>query len=466
MVFTSYIFIFYFLPLVLALYYLVPFRRNLLLLCASYIFYGWWNPWFVLLMLFSTGVDFWCGRVIADAAGDSRRRVAALVTSIVSNLGLLGFFKYFMFIQGNLNVILEAAGMPASPVINIILPIGISFYSFQSLSYTVDVYRGQSPPVHSFLDFACYVSLFPQLIAGPIVRYNTVAAQIVHRSHTLERFSSGVALFMVGLSKKILLANAIGGVADAVFAAESRYMVDAWFGATAFAFQIYFDFSAYSDMAIGLGRMFGFEFPRNFNAPYLADSITEFWRRWHISLSTFLRDYLYIPLGGNRGSARRTYVNLALVMLLGGLWHGANWVFVAWGAYHGLLLIAERWLGKRSLYGALPYSLKVVITFVLVLFSWVLFRSATLGESIHFFSDMFGLTGVNASSALLGASIYTVENFVAMGACVFFAWMPLQSFDWVEKLSWAKIGTLIVLFALALAVMFEQSFNPFLYFQF
>lgn len=332
MVFTSHIFIFYFLPAVLLGYYLLAVVgrhgstawRNRFLLAASYVFYGWWNPWFVFLMLFATAVNYACGHIIATTPDDPRRRRAALVASVVVSLSTLGFFKYFMFVETNLNHVLGILGAGALPVLEITLPVGISFYIFQSMTYSIDLYRGQSPPARSFFDFACFVSLFPQLIAGPIVRYNTIAGQLVQRTHALDKFASGVALFILGFAKKILLANMVGSIADSVFNAQTPYVLDAWFGITAYAFQIYFDFSAYSDMAIGLGRMLGFEFPRNFNAPYLSASITEFWRRWHISLSTFLRDYLYVPLGGNRKGPRRTYLNLAIVMLLGGLWHGAN----------------------------------------------------------------------------------------------------------------------------------------------
>jgi alginate O-acetyltransferase complex protein AlgI len=339
MVFTSHIFLFYFLPLALLVYYALPNRfRNGFLTLASYLFYGWWMPWFVLLMMTSTVVDYFCAKAISAQGAERRHRIAALATSIVVNLGLLGFFKYYMFAMENLNRLCELVGADALGVLQVTLPIGISFYTFQTMSYTIDVYRGVAPPVKSFGDFSCFVSLFPQLIAGPIVRYNTVADQLASRTHTLTKFSSGTSLFILGFSKKILLANPMGEVADAAFASDSLMMVDAWFGVVAYAFQIYFDFSGYSDMAIGLGRMLGFELPRNFYAPYLADSITDFWRRWHISLSTFLRDYLYIPLGGNRKGNVRTYVNLAVVMFFGGLWHGASWVFVAWGLYHGILL--------------------------------------------------------------------------------------------------------------------------------
>lgn len=465
MVFSSHIFLFYFLPIVLLIYYLFPYKRNFFLLCASYVFYGWSNPWFICLMLTATAINYVCGNVIATSS-DERKRSLALTTAVVASLSLLGFFKYFMFMENNLNGLLSLLGLGQIPILRVTLPVGISFFIFQSMTYAIDLYRRESPPARSFFDFACFVALFPQLIAGPIVRYNTVAEQLVIRDHTLNKFSSGASLFMLGFSKKILLANMIGPVADSVFAAEAPYAIDAWFGIVAYAFQIYFDFSAYSDMAVGLGRMIGFEFPRNFNSPYLSDSITDFWRRWHISLSTFLRDYLYIPLGGNRRSNRRTYMNLAIVMLLGGLWHGANWTFVIWGAYHGALLAFERWRGKHSVYFRLPRPLQVAVTFVLVLFSWVLFRSATLSDAIGYFGSMFGLGGTQAGSALLSAELYTQGNFLLMGVCALIAFQPVQAFDWVERLTWPKTVLLLALFCLAIATMFVQAFNPFLYFQF
>ncbi len=367
MVFTTYLFAFYFLPLFLFFYFaLVGFSRqagapdghtclalNSLLVVASYVFYGWWNPWFVLLMLGITAVNYVCGRIIGLPGISPTQRLSVVTTAIVVSLATLGFFKYFLFFEANLNQVLAWFGAGTVRVLEITLPIGISFYTFHALSYTIDVYRGTAPPVRSFIDFACYISLFPQLVAGPIIRYNTVADQLVSRSHTWEKLASGVTLFALGFAKKILLANPLGRVADAAFLAQSLRPQDAWFGALAYAFQIYFDFSGYSDMAIGLGRMIGFEFPKNFDSPYKADSITDFWRRWHISLSTFLRDYLYIPLGGNRKGPVRTYVNLIVVMLLGGLWHGANWTFVLWGAYHGTLLAFERFRGKRSAFRAM-----------------------------------------------------------------------------------------------------------------
>ncbi len=466
MVFSSQIFIFYFLPFVLLVYYLLPGKRNLFLLFASYVFYGWWNPWFVLLMLSVTVANYGLGQRIAAAGASGRQKRLAAGASVVVSLGTLGFFKYFMFVGQNLNWLLDLLGVGRFPVMEVVLPIGISFYVFQSLSYTIDVYRGQSPPVRSFFDFACFVSLFPQLIAGPIVRYNTIADQLVSRTHTLGKFSSGAALFILGLAKKVLLANTIGQVADAVFDAQAPAALDAWVGVTAYAFQIYYDFSGYSDMAIGLGRMLGFEFPRNFSAPYLSESISEFWRRWHISLSTFLRDYLYFPLGGNRRGTRRTYVNLATVMLLGGLWHGANWTFVAWGAYHGAFLIWERAMGKSSIYARLPRPARIATTFVLLLFSWVLFRSANISDAWQFLGTMFGGSIAQGDSILLAAEIYTQGTLITMAVCALVAFQPVQAFDWVEKLTWAKVVLLILLFWLSLTTMFVQVFNPFLYFQF
>ena len=466
MVFSSHIFIFYFLPFVLLVYYLLPGKRNLFLLLASYAFYGWWNPWFVLLMLFVTVANYAFGQRIAAVGSSRRQRRLALGASVVVSLATLGFFKYFMFVGHNLNWLLDLLGIVRFPVMEVVLPVGISFYVFQSLSYTIDVYRGQSPPVRSFFDFACFVSLFPQLIAGPIIRYNTIADQLVFRTHTLGKFSSGAALFILGLAKKVLLANTIGQVADAVFNAQAPSTLDAWLGATAYAFQIYFDFSGYSDMAIGLGRMLGFEFPRNFNAPYLSQSITDFWRRWHISLSTFLRDYLYFPLGGNRRGPARTYFNLAAVMLLGGLWHGADWTFVLWGAYHGGLLIWERAMGKSSIYARLPRPARIAITFLLLLISWVLFRSASITDAWRFLGTMFGGPITQGGSILLAAEIYTRGTLIIMAACALAAFQPVQAFDWVQRLTRPRVVLLILLFWLSLMTMSVQAFDPFLYFQF
>src|SRR5512140_2054645 len=360
MVFTTHIFLFYFLPLFLTVYFVLPRSwRNLWITVASYIFYGWWEPWFVCLMMFTTAMDFIWGRVITRAGATQAQRKLAVVACVVTNLGFLGFFKYYMFGAETLNHLLAAVGADQFRVLKVVLPIGISFYTFHSLTYIIDLYRGHATPAQSFTDFSAFVALFPDLVAGPIIRYKTLASQLAFREHTLQRFASGVTLFILGFAKKILLANPCGHVADAVFNAANPCTLDAWVGVLAYAFQIYFDFCGYSDMAVGLGRMLGFEFLKNFDAPYLSESITDLWRRWHISLSSVLRDYLYFPLGGNQKGPTRTYVNLAVVMLLGGLWHGAKWNFVVWGAYHGILLAYERWRGKHSIYQAFPQPLRI-----------------------------------------------------------------------------------------------------------
>jgi alginate O-acetyltransferase complex protein AlgI len=469
MVFTSYIFVFYFLPLVLAGYYALPERsawRNPWLLFTSYVFYGWWDPWFVQLMLFITAVNFACGRLVSHPALDARRRWWVLAVTVSISLGLLGFFKYWVFLQVNLNRVLEWLGHYPLPVWQVGLPIGISFYVFHALSYSVDVYRGTAPVARSFADFACYIALFPQSVAGPIIRYNTVAHDLRDREHTLDRFASGIVLFMLGFAKKVLIANPIGPVADAAFGAQELDTAAAWFGVLAYAFQIYFDFCGYSDMAVGLGRMFGFDFMKNFDAPYHADSITDFWRRWHISLSSFLRDYLYVPLGGNRRGVARTYVNLAVVMLLGGLWHGANWTFIVWGAYHGTLLTAERWAGRKPAYQRLPRPLRVGLTFVLVLGSWVWFRAESLPAAIAYFGAMFGRGGPNPATALLGAQLYTTSGLVHLAIAALLLCSPRQAHDWSERVTWPKAILVPPIFATAVLVMFAQTASPFLYFQF
>jgi alginate O-acetyltransferase complex protein AlgI len=480
MVFTTYLFVFYFLPLCLAFYYALNgssrqagasngqtcLLLNSFLVLASYIFYGWWDPYFIFLMLGITVVNYICGRLIGLPGLGRRLQFSIMTCAIVVSLSTLGFFKYFLFLEDNLNHVLAWFGAGTVRVLAITLPIGISFYTFHALSYTIDVYRGTAPPVRSFIDFACYIALFPQLVAGPIIRYNTVADQLVSRSHTWEKFASGVTLFILGFAKKILLANPLGRVADAAFDAQSLSAPDAWFGALAYAFQIYFDFSGYSDMAIGLGRMIGFEFQKNFDSPYKAESITDFWRRWHISLSTFLRDYLYIPLGGNRKGSKRTYFNLILVMLLGGLWHGANWTFVAWGAYHGTLLAFERFLGKRRAYQQGPRPVRVAATFVLVLISWVLFRSANLHEAMSYLAAMIGQGRSGSAAIFLPALLYTQGTLLAMVIGVVVVAWPIQAHEWSREVTWPKAFVVHPLFCASLVAMFAQSFNPFLYFQF
>ena len=468
MVFSSHIFLFYFLPAVLLVYYLLPFRyKNTFLTIASYAFYGWFKPWYIILMLTATCVNYISGIIITKEGAKQRDRVFWLVISVVVNLGLLGFFKYYMFIAGNINELAKLFGMEGFGIMRIILPIGISFYTFQAMSYTIDVYRGTTPPVKSFFDLACFVALFPQLIAGPIVRYNTVAEQIQYREFTVPVFTRGAVLFMIGFAKKILLANPCGIIADACFDAQAPGVFDAWYGAMAYSFQIYFDFCAYSDMAVGLGRMLGFEFLKNFNSPYISKSITELWRRWHISLSTWLRDYLYIPLGGNRKGEVRTYINLALTMILGGLWHGAAWQFILWGTYHGVLLGFERWRGRESIYSRLPVFLQIAITYTLMLFSWVFFRAENLTLALRYFGAMFGLVKPATAAAVLGTKIYTPYLVFFFLLCAVFSFTKYEAMDWVDEgVTLGKAIVVILVFIFTLATMFSQAFNPFIYFQF
>jgi len=468
MVFTTHIFVFYFLPLFLLIYYNLPLGwRNLWITLASYVFYGWWQPWFVGLMAFTTIMDFTWGKVITRPGAPPAQRRLAVVACCVTNLAFLGFFKYYMFTADTLNRLLAAVGEEPFRVLRVTLPIGISFYTFHSMTYIIDLYRGHATPAKSFTDFSAFVALFPDLVAGPIIRYKTLAEQLVCRTHTLTRFASGVALFILGFAKKILLANPAGRVADAVFNAAAPGALDAWVGVVAYAFQIYFDFCGYSDMAVGLGRMFGFEFLKNFDDPYRAESITELWRRWHISLSSVLRDYLYFPLGGNRKGETRTYVNLAVVMLLGGLWHGAKWNFIVWGAYHGLLLGYERWRGKQSIYHRLPRSCRVGATFILILFSWVLFRADNLTVALHYFGALFGLRPPSSTASLLAAELYGPGSWLVLGLGAVLMFQPVQAHDWsLKPQSWLRLALLGPLFVLALLVMFAQAFNPFLYFQF
>ena len=467
MVFSSYLFLFYFLPVALTLYYAVPRRgQHLILTLLSYVFYGWANPLFVPVLLASTVVDYVCGLVIA--ARPERAR-AALGVSIVANLGLLGFFKYFNFGIENLNALAQATGLDAlrlDVAFTVTLPLGISFYTFQSMSYTLDVYRRRAQPLRSFIDFACYVSMFPQLVAGPIIRFSEVADQMRSRTHTVTKFARGVAFFSVGLAKKVLLANPCGKIADLTFDAGSLHAIDAWYGVTAYAFQIYFDFSGYSDMAIGLGLMLGFVFPKNFDSPYISQSMTEFWRRWHISLSTWLRDYLYVPLGGNRKGPVRTYANLFVVMVLGGLWHGAAWNFLAWGSLHGVLLAFERKRGKAQAYGRLPAPARVAVTFTLILVTWVFFRAPDLPAAGRYLASMVGLGQPHDGAALLAGLIYQPYYLLTFGVAAIVTWGCPQTWEWSRTLTPVKAVATAAAFMLAAVALTTQAFNPFIYFIF
>jgi alginate O-acetyltransferase complex protein AlgI len=478
MVFSSYLFLFYFLPSALLLYYAAPRRaKHLVLTVLSYVFYGWANPLFVVLLFASTVVDYLAGHAIERqraAAVDQGRwptRTAriALALSICSNLSLLGFFKYFNFGVESYDALASRLGLSAlrlDVALKVTLPLGISFYTFQSMSYTFDVYRGRAAAVRSFVDFACFVSMFPQLVAGPIIRFSEVADQLLDRTHTATKFARGIAFFSLGLAKKVLLANPCGKIADLAFGAGSLSPLEAWYGVVAYAFQIYFDFSGYSDMAIGLGLMLGFVFPKNFDSPYLSQSMTEFWRRWHISLSTWLRDYLYVPLGGNRKGPGRTYVNLFIVMLLGGLWHGAAWNFVVWGGLHGAFLAFERLRGKTAAYNRFGAPVRIAVTFLLVLVTWVFFRAADLPSALRYLGHMAGIGVVQEGAGLLAGIVYQPYYLGTFVVAALITWTCPQTWDWTRTLTAPKAMAVAALFILAAVVLTTQAYNPFIYFIF
>ncbi len=483
MVFSSHLFLFYFLPLSLLLYYAAPKPlRHPVLTLLSYVFYGWANPLFVVLMFVSTLIDYVAGLVVSNQLfkpwkGEppllepdgprSRGQKLAVAASIISNLTLLGFFKYFNFGIDSYNAAATALGFPAlQTALEVTLPLGISFYTFQSMSYAIDVYRGHARPIRHLPDFMCYVAMFPQLVAGPIIRFSEVAEQIRHRIHSFEKFARGVAFFSLGMAKKILLANPCGKVADTVFDSATVHTLDAWWGVVAYSFQIYFDFSAYSDMAIGLGLMFGFVFAKNFDSPYISQSITEFWRRWHISLSTWLRDYLYIPLGGNRKGPTRTWINLWTVMLLGGLWHGASFNFVIWGGLHGGLLALERLRGKHSAYHRLPRAGRILLTYLLVLITWVFFRASDLPAALRYLGAMFGLAPPGEGASLLGGLIYQPYYVISLLLAGLVTWAGLQTWDFTRRITPVRALAVFALLILSIIALTGQSYNPFIYFIF
>ena len=462
MIFSSQVFLCQFLPIFLLLYYLSPRSlKSYTIAFGSYVFYGWWRPDFVGLMLFSTVLDYTCGARIHAAQAKGKTGKPFLLLSVIANLALLGYFKYANFGIETANALLGSWGMESVSWTKVVLPVGISFYTFQTMSYTIDVYRKTSPPVKNFRDHMCYVSLFPQLVAGPIVRYNTVADQLWGRTHSFEKFYRGVLAFQIGFCKKLLIADNLAPVADQAFAGQALSAEDAWIGIVAYAFQIYFDFSAYSDMAIGLGLMLGFQFPINFNSPYRSISITDFWRRWHISLSRFLRDYLYIPLGGNKRGPIRTYVNLSLTMLLGGLWHGANWTFIAWGAYQGLWLVLERRFGRKAFYSFLPKPGQIAATFIIALGGWVFFRAATIGDAGQYFASMIGATG--QTEPLLQVRFLHVVAFT-IGALI--VWFAPTSQRLIKAANPVFALLLQPLFLVALVHLNYLDHVPFLYYQF
>ena len=491
MVFSSHIFIYYFLPAALLGYYTLfkaPQRwRNLWLILTGYTFYGWAEPRFTILMFLTTSIDWLMSLIIAHdtwrvwrvwhrpvqklVRGESRTPLQrrAITISILSNLLALGFFKYFNFGVDTYNALVHAVGLGHlqwDMFFRVVLPLGISFYTFQALSYTIDVYRGEAEAMANFIDFSCFVSMFPHLVAGPILKFSFLADQLKHRTLTLDKFARGVAFFTLGLAKKILIANPCGKIADVAFDAGSIKTLDSWFGSVAYSFQIYFDFSGYTDMAIGLGLMLGFVFAKNFDSPYRSESITDFWRRWHISLSTWLREYLYVPLGGNRRGPIRTYFNLVATMLLGGLWHGASWNFVIWGGIHGGMLAFERSQGRESFYHNLPRPLRVALTFAIVLIGWVFFRAPNLSRAVAYLASMFGLGHAQPAATLLSGVIYKPYYLISVAIAAVVVWAGKQTWDWTQQMTLSKVAICCALGWLALAVMATQEYNPFIYFIF
>ena len=454
MVFSSILFIFYFLPLTLLLYYAGPSRlRNLVLLVMSLAFYSWGEPVYVSIMLFSTIFDYGNGLAIEKCLSSGRKRAAraVLLLSVAGNLGILGFFKYSNFFIETVN----AVGGMDFPLLELSLPIGISFYTFQTMSYTIDVYLGQAGAQKNLVQFGAYVAMFPQLVAGPIVKYKDISGQLADRNVTAERFSYGISRFITGLSKKVLLANNIGMVWEQISGGNLAVLsaAEAWIGAAAFSFQIYFDFSGYSDMAIGLGELFGFHFQENFNHPYRSKSMTEFWRRWHISLGTWFREYVYIPLGGSRKGMKRQLLNLLIVWCLTGLWHGASWNFLIWGLYFGVFLTAEKLFLLRRL-EALPGWVSHAYCLIFVAVSWVIFAFDSMADVCTYVKSMFGL----GSGGWIGeAALYYGETWG-----VFFVVCALCSLG-IFKM---KRAFLPVLFAASICFLAGGTYNPFLYFRF
>lgn len=466
MVFSSLEFIFVFLASVLAVYYLVPPKaRNIVLLLFSLVFYGWGEPVYIFLMIATITVDYICGYIIGrDLDSKPKRAKVTLIVSIVINLALLGVFKYYDFFAGTLNSLL---GRGVFPTLGLTLPIGISFYTFQALSYVIDVYRRDARVQKNIAAFGTYVTLFPQLIAGPIVRYADVDDQLRERTHSLTLFASGCRTFICGLAKKILLANAAGAMWNSLSAAAEPDALGAWLAIVFYTFQIYFDFSGYSDMAIGLGKMFGFSFRENFYYPYVSESITEFWRRWHISLSTWFREYVYIPLGGNRKGVGRTYFNLFCVWLLTGLWHGASWNFVLWGLYYFALLVIEKTFLLRLLERA-PKFLRHIYSMAAVIFGWLLFVIEDVSSIGAYLSRMFGGTGVFATQI----TVYELVRNLVFLAILILASTPAPKKLWYKLYSkgtpWRIVQSVVcaIAFVLCIAYLVDSSYNPFLYFRF
>ena len=470
MIFSSVFFLFVFLPVTLILYFIVPWKfKNLLLLLVSLIFYAWGEPIYVFLMLFSIIFNYFGGLQIDSLkqSGDTKKLKFSFLFTLIVNLAILGFFKYYGFVLDSLNSILPFD----IPYKELALPIGISFYTFQTLSYIIDVYRGTAEVQKNFISFGTYVTMFPQLIAGPIVRYQDIDKQLRKRTISMYKFGQGMAWFLRGLGKKVLLANNIGMMFDSIHAmgADERSVLTAWLGCLAYTMQIYFDFSGYSDMAIGLGKMFGFEFMLNFNYPYISKSLTEFWRRWHISLGTWFREYVYIPLGGNRVSAAKHIRNIMVVWMLTGLWHGAAWTFVFWGLYHGIVQLIEKKVLNNVL-EKLPNFVQILYTFIIVMIGWVMFFCTSLKDLGVYLGNMIGIGGHGFidSTGLYYLFTNLILIIICFIACGPTAWKKIQKCALKAGKARQVVATIayIAIFILSLAYLVNATYNPFLYFRF
>lgn len=470
MVFSSTLFLFVFLAVFLVIYHLTPARlKNIVLLVASLAFYAWGAPKFLFILLASLVLNFY---IVRSMSRQEQRRKVGLVLSLILNLGLLAYFKYANFFVDNLNHLLSAANLKPVPWMEVALPIGISFFTFQSLTYTIDVYRRVHAPLRHLHDYLLYILMFPQLIAGPIVRFNTIADDIVDRRHndTIDNKLYGMYRFALGLAKKVLIANILGAQVDQFYALPHEQVTGtiARIAALAYSFQIYFDFSGYSDMAIGLGYLLGFKFPENFDNPYTSQSVSEFWRRWHMTLGAWLKDYLYIPLGGNRKGTARTYFNLAVVFLVCGIWHGAGWNFLVWGIWHGLFIISDklflnRWLSKT------PKLLRVLLTFTVVTIGWIFFRNDLFGDAVFYIGKLFDFHHTAAN--------LTAEFTTMLCLAILFSFLTLSKFGQkaqdlcyaTERPEWQHYITFVcamILMVASAAYLSASGFNPFIYFKF
>ena len=473
MVFSSITFLVYFLPIFLVVYFLVPRQfKNPVVLAFSIFFYAWGAPKFIFILLASTFIDFYIVQWMYHSVSVKQKKFL-LALSIFINLGLLAYFKYANFFVENLNTTLHALGLENIGWTAIALPIGISFYTFQTLTYSIDVYANVHKPLKNVWDYMLYITMFPQLIAGPIVRFNTIADQITSRTHPYDERLQGFFRFCIGLAKKVLIANVLGETADAIFSLEYGTISSgtAWIGILAYTFQIYFDFSGYSDMAIGIGKMIGFKFPENFESPYTSESITEFWRRWHITLGDWMKNYLYIPLGGSKVKSKaRIYINLWLVFLFSGLWHGAAWAFVFWGIYHGFFLVIERLFLSKLLKKTFK-AVRIFYTFIVVVLGWVMFRIEDLSDSILYYRRLFAF---DFEPTLFQAN---TSFYVSMIIAVFFAFFILlpggQSVKSIvfdrsleSKTAYILAPVCFLLFLVSLSAVSTASFNPFIYFRF